>query len=238
MNFIRFSGESFIYGVLLLCGVLVLTFFTITIFEQVELDIKNFYYNHIWIFIIMTVPIIAVYLVEAKKSIVENIAPILAKIFSPLFLITMFIFLIVVIFLKADPSSDRNFLITFNFMLILVVGLVTYIISARKNKNQVNNYDYINLLLIITAIMIDLIALLAIITRISKYGFSANKTAALGENIILLSNLVGLVFFYIKFFFKKNDFLSLEKWQTFYLYIIFIWCGIVSFIFPIIFQFK
>lgn len=238
MNFIRFSGESFIYGTLLLCGVLVLSLFTIEIFKEAKLDIEYFYTNHIMIFFIFAVPVISVYLVEAKKSIVENIAPILAKIFSPLFLITMFIFLIIVLFSKIDPSSDRNSLITFNFMLILVVGLATYIISARKNKEKINNYDYINLLLIIIAMLIDLIALSAIITRISKYGFSANKTAALGENIILLSNLGGLAFFYIKFFIKKNNFLLLEKWQTFYLYIIFLWCGIVAFIFPLMFGFK
>ncbi len=238
MNFIRFSGESFIYGTLLICGVLVLSIFTIEIFKEAKLNIEYFYTNNIMIFFIFAAPLIAVYLVEAKKSIVENIAPILAKIFSPLFLITMFVFLIIVLFSKIDPSSDRNFLIIFNFMLILVVGLVTYIISAKKNKEKINNYDYINFLLITVAMLIDIIALSAIITRISKYGFSANKTAALGENIILLGNLGGLAFFYIKFFIKKNNFFQLEKWQTFYLYIIFLWCGIVTFIFPFMFGFK
>lgn len=238
MNFIRFSGESFIYGILLLCGVFVLSLFTIEIFKEAKLNIEYFYTNHIMVFFIFAVPLISIYLVEAKKSIVENIAPILAKIFNPLFLITMIVFLIIVIFSKIDPSSDRNFLIAFNFMLILVVGLTTYVISSRKNKKNINNFDYINLSLIIVAILIDLIALSAIISRISKYGISANKTAALGENLILLSNLGGLAFYYIRFFIKKNIFFLLEKWQTFYLYIIFFWCGIVVFIFPFIFGFK
>ena len=238
MNFIRFSGESFIYGTLLLCGVFVLSSFTVTIFKETQLDIGDFYANNIMIFMIFAMPVAAVYLVEAKKSIVENIAPILAKIFSPLFLITMVVFLVIVLFSKAKPAQDRNFLITFNFMLMLVAGLATYIISARKNKEKKNNYDYINLALIIVAILIDVVALSAIITRISKYGFSANKTAALGENIILLGNLAGLTFFYIKFFIKKSMFYLLEKWQTFYLYVIFLWCGIVAFIFPFIFNFK
>jgi len=242
MDFLRFSGESFIYSVLLFCGVMILYIFTMIIFKNISLldikDIEKFYVNNILIYTLCAIPIIAVYLVEAKKSIVENIAPILARIFSPLFLITMIFFIFSALLLKADPYSDRNFLIAFNIMLFIVLGLTIYVISARKKTEKILFFDWINLMLIICAIIIDTIALSAIISRINIYGFSANKTAALGINIILLINLSGLAFFYILFFIKKSKFILMEKWQTFYLYIYFIWTGFVAFIFPVIFDFK
>ncbi|MCG8572255.1 MAG: hypothetical protein MJB14_19150 [Spirochaetes bacterium] len=240
MNFIRFSGEVFIYGTLLLCGVFVLTGLTILLFKQIKWDIENFYLDNIWLLIFFSVPLFSVYLVEAKKSIVENIAPILARFFSPLFSLTMLFFLIIMVFQKIDPaaSENRNFLISFNFLLIMVAGLVTYIISARRSKGQIIVFDYINLSLILLAGIIDSIVLIALLRRISQFGFTANRLAALGENILLFIDLGGLFFYYCRFIYSKKGFTRLESWQTNFINVIVIWCGIVAFLFPLFFQFK
>ena len=95
MNFIRLTGESFIYGVLVMSGVFVLGIFTQVIFEAIQVDVRIFLQDYLLIYGGCAAALITVYLVEAKKSVVGNFAPILAKIFSPLFLIIMSIFLIV-----------------------------------------------------------------------------------------------------------------------------------------------
>lgn len=238
MNFIRFTGECIIYGSLIMLGLMVLIMFIMVIFDAISVDVSAFVSDYITIYGVCAIAMITVYLVETKKSVVENFAPILAKIFSPLFLITMIIFLLVMVITGNSPFVNRNYLIGFDLMLVLVLGMVLYIISARNIHEKSNMFDYLNIALIITAIVVDGFALSAIILRLSEYGISPNKLAALGENILLLVNLAGLLWLYIKYFMKKLEFIKIETWQTSYLTIYTIWMAIVVFIFPIVFGFK
>ena len=50
-------------------------------------------------------------------------------------------------------------------------------------------FDRLQLPLVVSALIIDVMVLLAITGRIAEWGFTPNKTAALGENLILLTNL-------------------------------------------------
>jgi hypothetical protein len=238
MNFLRLTGESIIYGSLIVLGTMVLVGFTAMIFETISIDISDGVISNIGIFGGTTAFMLTIYLVEKKKSVVENFAPILAKIFSPLFLITMIIFLIVMVYTGSNPSEDRNFLIAFDVMLVLVLGLVIYTISARDMNNRINIFDYINAALIITAIILDVVALSAIINRLTEYGISPNKLAALGENILLLVNLTGLLWYYGKYFKGKIQFKKIEIFQTKYLTFYGIWFSTVVFIFPVLFRFQ
>ena len=42
---------------------------------------------------------------------------------------------------------------------------------------------------VVSSLVVDVLALMAIAGRITEFGFSPNRTAALGLNIILLANL-------------------------------------------------
>ncbi|MBU4440451.1 MAG: hypothetical protein KJ779_12860, partial [Firmicutes bacterium] len=238
MNFIRFTGESVIYGTLIFCGLIVLALFTQAIFFAIQIDASWFIQNYLIVYGAAAVAMITVYLVETKKSIVENFAPILAKIFSPLFLIIMVAFLLVMIVSGKSPFMERDYLIAFDFMLALVLGLVLYTISARNPYGKNTLFDYLNLALIVAAMIIDTVALSAILFRLSAFGITPNKLAALGENLILLVNLAGLAWLYCRFFLKKSDFIKIENWQTSYLYAYVVWLGIVAFVFPIAFGFN
>ncbi|MBV1758798.1 MAG: hypothetical protein KMY55_13285 [Dethiosulfatibacter sp.] len=238
MNFIRFTGESIIYGSLIVLGSIVLMLFIVVIFETIAIDISDVVLNYIIIYGGCAVVMVTVYLAETKKSVVENFAPILAKLFSPLFLVVMLAFLSVMVITGKSPFVDRDFLIGFDLMLVLVLGMVLYTISARNIYHKSNIFDYLNVALIVTAIVVDTIALTAIISRLSVYGVSPNKLAALGENILLFINLAGLLWLYIKYFKSKIEFSKIESWQTTYLSVYAIWMAVVVFVFPIIFKFQ
>jgi hypothetical protein len=238
MDFIRFTGESVIYGGLTLIGIIALSAFTLILFSAIQIDLEKFFQEYLFVYGGCAAAMITVFLVESKRSIVENFAPVLAKIFSPLFLIAMTAFLLSMIVLRRSPFMDRDFLILFDLMLVLVLGLVLYVISARDKQSAPNIFDYLNLSLIIVALIIDGIALSAILFRLSSFGITPNKVAVLGENIALLINLGGLALLYIRYFTKKIEFSILERWQTFYLYIYVVWMAVVAFVFPIIFNFK
>lgn len=238
MNFIRFTGECIIYGSLIVLGSVVLMLFMVVIFETIAVDISDSILNYIVIYGGCAVVMVTVYLAETKKSVVENFAPILAKIFSPLFLVVMLAFLVVMLITGKSPFVDRDFLIGFDLMLILVLGMVLYTISARNIYQKSNLFDYLNVALIVAAIIVDSIALTAIVLRLSTYGVSPNKLAALGENILLFVNLAGLLWLYIKYFKNKLEFRQVESWQTKYLSVYAIWMAVVVFVFPIIFKFQ
>ncbi|MEA4806049.1 permease prefix domain 1-containing protein [Acetobacterium wieringae] len=238
MNFIRFTGEAIIYGTLIFCGLIVLAMFTQAMFFAIQIDASWFIQNYLIVYGAAAVAMITVYLVEIKKSVVENFAPILAKIFSPLFLFIMLAFLLVLVVSGKSPFMERDYLIAFDFMLVLVLGLVLYTISARNPYAKNKLFDYLNLALIVVAMIIDAVALSAILLRLSAFGITPNKLAALGENLILLINLAGLAWLYGRFFAKKIDFTQIENWQTSYLYAYAIWLAIVAFIFPIVFGFN
>ena len=89
-----------------------------------------------------------------------------------------------------------------------------------------------------SALVVDLVALLAISVRISDYGFTPNRTAALGENLILFVNLAVSAWLYVRFLRSRASFSALEQWQTSYLPVFFLWAAIVVVVFPLIFRFA
>src|SRR5439155_18715602 len=84
-------------------------------------------------------------------------------------------------------------------VLVLVVGLVLYTASARDPQARPDFFDGLQLLLVVSALVVDALALVAIGARISGFGFTPNRVAALGENLILLVNLTWSAWLYARF---------------------------------------
>jgi len=238
MDFLRFSGELFIYTTLLVCGVIVVTGIINLLFGAININLEKFSMEYFFFPACIAMPVIGSYLVEEKKSLVENLAPILARIFAPVLFVIMLVFLGVMIFLQKSPFMEREFLIGFDLMLVLVLGIVFYILSTRRENQPPRFYDWISTALIITALAVDIVALYAIISRLQAFGITPNKTAALGENILIFVHLLGTGILFIQFFRGKVDFSRIEKWQTDFLPVFAIWLGIVALVFPLLFQFM
>ena len=238
MSFIRATGEIFIYTVLIQCGLGVFQAFVGFVFFAVGVDVHEFLFKYVMIYGSFAAPALASYLVIAKRSVVENFAPILARIFSPLFLVLIVGFLLAVVVTGKSISTEREYLIGFDLMLAFVIGMVVYSISARDPHEQIGIHDILLWLLVLVTIIADLYALSGILIRLNSYGFSANRAAALGENLILLGNLGILFWCLMQFIRGKLRFEMIELWQTRYLWVYFIWAGIVAFLFPVCFGFK
>jgi len=196
LDFLRSTGELLIYTVLILLGGGVLTVFTLGIFQLIGMDIKKLYMENIAVIGLFIAPIVAAYLTEKKRELVERFAPVLSFIFTPLFLITLLVFLAAMLILGKSPYTDREFLIVFNGILVLVLALTLFNITESKLKESTRIVDVMNGGLILAAFAIDAVALSAIIVRLASFGPTANRIAVLGENIILLANLLGLVFLF------------------------------------------
>jgi hypothetical protein len=135
-------------------------------------------------------------------------------------------------------NVEREVLIGFDLLLVVVVGLVVYAASARDPDAPPDLFDRLPLLLVVSALAVDAVALAAIAARISEFGFTPNRVAALGENFILLVNLAWSAWLYARFLRAHGSFADLERWQIAYLPVYSIWAAAVVVLFPIVFDYR
>jgi hypothetical protein len=62
--------------------------------------------------------------------------------------------------------------------------------------------------------------------------------AALGENLILLVNLAGSAWLYVRFLRDGSSFAALERWQIAYLSVYSAWAAFVVIVFPPVFGYR
>lgn len=238
MDFVRFSGELFIYYVLIACGGGVLTAFTMGLFAAIGLKVEWLAGGWLLPCGALGAVIVGAWLVEARQSVIENMAPVLTRIFTPLFVLVLLTVLGTMIWTGRGIAVERNLLIGLDLLLVLVLGLLLYAASARDPQTPPDAFDALQLLLVLCALVIDVLALAAITARISEFGFSANKVAALGENLLLLVNLAWSAWLYGRFLLGRGPFAALERWQTAYLPVYAWWAGLVVVLFPPLFGYA
>jgi hypothetical protein len=238
MNFVRFSGELAIYYVLLALGGGVLIGFTVMMFSSIGMNAE-------WLVGGWIVPcgaagavIVGSWLVEAKQSVIENMAPVLTRLFTPMFTVLLLVFLATMLWTGRPIDVKREVLIGLDLLLVLVVGLVLYAASARDPQAPPDLFDGLQLLLVVSALVVDGVALAAIAARISELGFTPNRVAALGENLILLVNLTWTAWLYARFLRHRGSFSSLERWQLAYLPVYSVWAALVVVVFPPLFGYR
>jgi hypothetical protein len=237
MDFIRFSGELFIYYVLIALGGGVLTAAMAMTFQAIGIDIEPFFESWLLPCGATGAVLVASWLVEAKQSVIENMAPVLTRLFTPLFAAVMITFLGTVLWTGRAIDIKRDVLIGFDMLLVVVLGLLLYSVSARDPESPPGVFDVVQIVLLISALFTDAVALWAISARITEFGFTPNRVAALGENVILLANLAWSAVLYIRFLRNRGSFAALERWQTNYLPLYAAWAAIVVIVFPPLFRY-
>ena len=182
--------------------------------------------------------IVGAWLVEAKQNVIENIAPVLTRLFTPLFTAVLLGFLATMAWTGSGIDVKREVLIGFDLLLVVVLGMLLYAVSARDPLARPDAFDALQLLLVVSALVVDAVALVAVAARISEFGFSANRVAALGENLILFVNLAWSAWLYARFLSRRGSFAALEQWQTAYLPVYSAWAALVVVLFPPLFGYA
>lgn len=235
MDFIRFSGELLIYYVLIALGGGVLIGFMAMIFGAIGIDIEPIFESWILPPGAAAAVIVASWLVEAKQSVIENMAPVLGRLFTPFFAVALLAFLGTVLVTGRGVAVERDVLIAFDLLLVVVLALHLYSVSARDASAPPGIFDILQVVLVVSALAANGVALWAIAGRISEFGFTPNRMAALGENIILLVNLAWSAVLYTRFLRGRGTFAAVERWQTDYVPVYAIWAAFVVIVFPPLF---
>jgi hypothetical protein len=238
MDFIRFTGEWLIYFALIGLGGGVLVGMTAGVFSAIGIDVEVLIGQWLVPCGAVGAVVIAAWLVEAKQSVIENMAPVLTRVFTPLFTATMLAFLGAVLWTGNVIDVERDVLIVFNLLLVVVLGLLLYAISARDPDTPPTLFDRLQLALAVSALLIDILVLLAITDRITEWGTTPNKAAAFGENVVLLANLAWTAVLLTGFVRRRRPFAQLELWQTRYVVVYAVWVWAVVLAFPPLFNFA
>jgi len=238
MDFIRFTGEWVVYMSLIALGGGVLSGITVGAFSLVDVDTFTFVGEWLLPCGAVGAAIVAAWLVESKQGVIENLAPVLTRIFTPLFAAMLVVLAVAFAVSWTADAASRDALVVLDLVLALVLGLVLFAISARESLAPPGLFDVLQLVLVTAALAVDVLVLAGILGRIGEYGFTANRTAALGENLILLVNLAWAAWLAIGFLRGRRAFAASERWQTAYVPVYLAWAVVVVAALPPLFTFA
>jgi hypothetical protein len=238
LGFLRYNGDLVVITTLLVIAGVILTGITIALFSLIELNIEKFYFNYIVIFGLAALPLVGTYITQTNPQLVSKISPLIARIFSPLVLITLVVYLAAIIISGKDPYNDREFLLIFNALLIGVMTIIFFSV-AESSKGESNRTQAIILFLLsAVTVIVNGIALSAILFRISEWGITPNRLAVLGGNILILLNLLLVTVRLFKVLKKRADITEAGQAIALFLPFYTLWAAIVTFLFPFLFDFK
>ena len=147
----------------------------------------------------------------------------------------LIVYLIAIVYAGKDPYNNREFLLIFNALLIGVMAIIFFSVAESQNTTKNPAEIWILLLLSIVTIIVNGVALSAIVFRISQFGMTPNRAAVLGGNVLILINLLLVTAQLFKVLTKRSEISAVGSVISFYLPIYFFWAIIVTFLFPFIF---
>lgn len=237
LDYLRYNADLLVMTAIILIAGAILTAITFGLFELISIRIEDFYFEYVGIWGLAAAPIFGTYLLQVNPHLVNKVSPVIAKVFTPLVLITLVIYLGVLITTGKNPYTDRDFLLIFNLLLIGVMAIIFFSI-AETAKEGAKTGIILLLLLSAVTIIVNGIALSAIIYRIAAYGVTPNRIAVCGGNVLILLNLLLVSYRLFKSVRNCNEIEKVEESIALFLPVYFIWAGVVTFLLPVMFGFK
>lgn len=238
MDFVRFTGEWLIYYSLIALGGGFSMLLTGLLVEPLSSDLPEDLFTWVTPVAAAGVVVVAAWLVEAKQRVVENMAPVLTMVFTPIFALMLTAAAITYAATGLGEAFDRELLTVLTALLVVVLGLVIFSMSAREPGSPAGAMDAIQLIAIVSALLLDLMVLGAMLLRIEDLGWTPNRAAVLGLNLLLVVNLTGAASLGAGFLRKRISFDRMVGWQLGYLPCFAIWATIVVVAFGPLFGFE
>lgn len=238
LGFLKYNGDLIVMSTLILIAGAIMSGITIGLFSLIGFDIAEKYMQNVGVFGLAAAPMVGTYLTQTNPQLVGKVSPVIAKIFSPLVLVMLIVYVGAIMYSGKNPYNDREFLLIFNGLLIGVMALIFFSIAGTADTAKSRTEVGILLALSIVTILVNGVALSAIVFRIVEYGITPNRAAVLGGNILILINLVLVTLQLFKYMAKKAELTSVGKSIAWYLPVYCVWTIIVTFVFPFLFGFK
>jgi len=235
ISFLHYCGDLVVLSGLILISGGLFTVTTLGLFEMIGFEVEDFYFENFAVWGLPAIPLLASFLILNNSNIVSKISPIIAKIFTPLVFIILLVFSIAANFSDKDVFADRELLLLFNLIIIAVMALIIFSLSQASSKSKFQLVLLLSLSLV--CIIDNFIALSAISSRIFEFGITPNRVTVTGLNLLVLCHL-GLIARQLFLSVKGSYNLSnIETAIVTFLPIYTLWAFIITFLFPLIFNF-
>ena len=238
VEYLGYLGEMFIITVLILLGGGVLTAISIGLFELIGIDISQFYMDYVIIFGLVAAPTVASYVYDFVLNRESNFANTLSSIFIPLFFITIVAYLMATIYQGKTPYNDREFLIIFNGLLLVTWAMSVFYIIGHNPLKDSKLMNIVHIGLLTSTLVVNAIALSAILYRWAELGTTPNRVAVTGANILIVIHLIRITYQCVQNNFLGNNQQSIESTIASFLPIYSLWSVVVVVVLPIAFNFR
>ena len=235
LAYLKYNGDLVVMTTLIVIAAGLLSAITNGLFSLIGINIEKFYFQYIVLFGFPAAPIFGTWLTQNNPQLVGKVSPVIAKIFSPLVLVMLIVYLVAIVYAGKDPYNNREFLLIFNALLIGVMAIIFFSVAESQSTTKNQAETWILLLLSLVTIIVNGVALSAIVFRISQFGMTANRAAVLGGNILILINLLLVTAQLFKVLTKRSDISAVGRVISSYLPVYFLWAIVVTFLFPYIF---
>ncbi|MEY4595031.1 MAG: hypothetical protein RIQ47_1441 [Bacteroidota bacterium] len=238
LEFLKYFGDLVVMSTLLSISFGLFTAVTLVLFSVIGVPIEEFYIQYVGIYAFASLPFISTHFVRTNPQLVNKVSPVIARVFTPIVLVMLLIYLSAWIGSGKDPFTDRDFLIVFNVLLLGVIAIIFF--SVVENTQPAGSRLGIGILLALTivTILVNGIVLSSIVYRIISFGITPNRLAVIGSNVLMLITLFSLTSHLFNALKHKTPTEGVAKSITAFMPIYGIWALIVTFLFPVLFGFR
>ncbi len=232
------SGELLVTSILVAMAWGLVYGFILLLFDTINIGFSGFF-QEIWFPMAVSTPLIAILLTEAYPQLSRSLTSFLARCFVPLILLTFVAYFLALIFRSGENVFEsRDFLITFNFVLLGTTAFIFFSLGNPQEKELPRWIILPNALLSSISVILTLAVVYYLISRSFTGGITPNRFAALGVDMILGVQLTAVAYQLFSLDAHKSTFDALKKAMTIPFYFYGAWAAIVIFAFPLIFHFK
>jgi len=238
IDFLKFNGDLLVMTAIMVLAGGLLTGITIGLFSLIKEGIEESIAQNLGIWLLVAAPLASTYLVQNNPQIINKVSPVIARIFTPLALVMLVVYLVAVVITGKDPYNDREFLLIFNLLLIGVIALIFFSVTETSRSNAGRTGILILLGLSLVTVIINTIALSAILFRITEWGITPNRLAVLGSNLLILTNLIMVTYRLYKTTKGNDDINDVLKSIAWFLPVYGLWAVFVVYLMPVLFLFR
>ncbi len=238
LRFLKYNGDVVVMTTLIVIAGGIMSGVTIGLFSLIGFRIERFYMEWVGVFGLAAAPIVASYLIQTNPHLVGKVSPVIARIFSPLVLVMLVVYVVAMILSGKNPYNDREYLLVFNALLIGVLAILFFSVAESSKTGRSKLEMMVLFLLSGVTVIVNGIALSAIVFRMAEMGITPNRLAVLGANILILINLLMVTAQFYRVVADGEEVVGVGRVIARFLPIYFFWTGIVTFIFPLLFRFE
>jgi hypothetical protein len=238
LGFLRCNGELLILGSLLALGGGVFSALSLALFSQLAPGVDEWYAKNVGVAAAAALPLAATVLYDKVFRRRTGIPAVLARVFSPLFLLMTVAYLGAALAAGHNPFTHREPLIVLNGLLLVVLGMTVLSVAEQAEDAPRGPQDAVHTGLLGATLLLDLLALSSILFRLSEYGLTPNRVVVLGANLAILGHMAWLAWTSLGVLRGSSGRPALRRAVAGWLPVYVAWAALVALALPWLFRFR